>query len=225
MGCDIHFYVEQKHKNGEWYCMWSSSLQYTAWYTSRFLEPGNHKPYSDPHGTNAYRSRNYEVFTALSGSDMGRGHNFLDQEGFGTSQNGVLTTGWPEDISRAMYENRDDVDYHTHGHITLAQVKELKDKITNHDWGDSRGAAEHQSAVLLGWLTQAAKVEKQFCAPDGMLGIIVGKEPDEEEYDDPNYPIQDMGSAHTTLANKSGQLWDGLLTGDDNIRILICYDN
>lgn len=225
MGCDIHFYVEQKHENGEWYCMWSSTLQFSSWYVSRFVEAQGHKMYDDPHETNKYRSRNYEVFTALSGSNMGRGPNYLAEDGFGTSEEGVVTNGWPDNISAALKPNQDDVDYHTHGYMTLAQIKELKKQLDSRSWREARGAAEHQAAVLSCWLNCATNVENQFCAPNGMLGIIVGREPDDEEYDDPNYPIEDLGSAHATLANKSGKLWDGLLTGDDNIRILICYDN
>lgn len=107
MGCDIHIYKE-KLVDGKWQSA-------DKWQKSKYDDEGMVIEYEE----RAYKGRNYELFGLLS-KGVRTAHPFSLPE-----------RGLPFDVSPEVKAESDkwDGDGHSHSHITIAELKRLKDFI------------------------------------------------------------------------------------------------
>lgn len=122
MGCDIHFYVEKKAKNGKW--VRAEAIIDNPYYDARYDDPEDE--YREPKKAYEqwYSGRNYRLFSVLSGVRTWGWENPLqmgEERGIPKNAGVSVQKEW----------KRGEGDWHTPGYFTL---KEL----TDYEWDTPR---------------------------------------------------------------------------------------
>lgn len=222
MGADIHVYVEAKDQSGTWHCAWHDTLRWSGWFESRFGPKNPKDRYThDPLGIQRVRSRDYLLFGFLS--DV-RSENYLAKYDIG-SYEGYATQGWPSTISPVLKPEENDVDYHSHGYLTLTEVLALKKelKAAKSVKESDKDAWEQKENVII-WADSVIAFVGKLLGDDPLIGHAIGRAPDDDTYDDPDFDICIDASGHRTMENYD-RFRKSPVTNPDDIRILICYDN
>lgn len=235
MGADIHATIEIRDDAGHWHAVYDTGIFWSAWWQSRFMQ-GRDKFSEDPYGLSALRWRDYNAFGFLSAV---RGENNLAAHSIGTTDGWARTSGsdddghggygWPKDVSAVAQDSEDNVDYHSHGWMTLGDLRKLDAELAS-------VPEPEDSDSDLAWCLASARA---FCsralhALTSLLGDtehppLVGHTftvlPDDEGYDDPNFDVC-AGKGHGAL--RSHMVMRDKRIGDydpEHVRILVCYDN
>lgn len=233
MGCDIHWAIERRHRDGKWECVSSK-----PWARQAITGPGfaNYEAFM---GTPADQlgTRDYCLFAMLSGVRS------VDDDA-----EGIVRPGLPDDISSGGrdFQGSFDIDGHSHGWLTLGEVETQAARLLAeagerggeqmHTPTDSRRSVDidvdddadvdeataeliYGSRSLQGWL----EALRQVVADPKLAGQILVGEPYEESSDDA-YPAMGRLTAHERVALvKRFQELEPI--GPDTVRVLIHYDN
>lgn len=236
MGADIHYTVEIRDAEGAWNALYDSGLFHTAWWQSRFMK-GLDQWREDPHGLSALRGRDYSLFGFLSAV---RCANALAPYGIGTTDGWARTSGneddghggygWPADISAVAEDSRDNGDYHSHGWMTLGDLRALDAQMAVFPTPD-----EHTSdlgycvASAKAFTTNALAVLATLLGDaerSPLVGHVFASIPDDDAYDDPNYNVFAGSQGHTGLRYYAPLVEKRIADHDpEHVRILVCYDN
>lgn len=222
MGADIHTYIEVQDNTDTWHCAWHSGLYWTEWFMSNYGPKDPKQRYSeDPTGLQSIQERDYSLFGLLSNV---RWDNLLEKHGIGTSD-GCGIKGWPDTIAPVLKPERTDVDYHSHGYLTLADLRTLRASLVALNFAkpdETNEAVQAKNAIL--WIDDVETAIKTLLGEKPLIGHAIGSVPDDEDYDDLNFMITKDISGHRTLENNDFFL---RFTQPDptKVRILFCYDN
>lgn len=203
MGCDIHIILEARDGAGIWH-----AIQAT-------MAISRHTDLSDP---NAFswenwekiplrraKSRNYELFSILS-----------DVRSYGNSPATlIMTDGIPDDASTwTRVEFEDDCDLHSHGHATLADIKDKVSVLV----GDDR-------ALVAQWFHTLQEAAHQDLAKKSLL---VDVEHIYETYDISAHERMDLKRRLVQEREAAGAEISGGMPESsdlDRLRVVIAYDN
>jgi hypothetical protein len=117
MGCDIHFYVEKKAKNGKW--IRAEAIIDNPYYDPKYDDPEDE--YNEPKKAyeSWYSGRNYRLFSVLSGVRTWGWENPLQMG----EERGI-----PDNSSVSVKKEwkRGEGDWHTPGYFTLKELTEYE---------------------------------------------------------------------------------------------------
>lgn len=202
MGCDIHWIIERKHRDGIWEAVHSKAYAYEKEWSMNFSTN-----FSMP--IFAFGQRDYQLFGILSDVRY-------------TIPNQAETLAHMHEMPGDASEHTqlsmplDDPDLHTHGWFTLGELRRAAAE-------EAPGCAPEpdDKKCLVGYLEL---LEALIDGPNkaDLTQILVGPQYDNDS--DVQFPqMQDL-SNHTNLENKARA--EGFLPiGDDTLRVVICYDN
>jgi hypothetical protein len=240
MGTDIHYVVEFQDDQGAWHGLYASDLHWTEWWQSRFMV-GLDKYRDDPHGLRAVRERNYGLFAFLCSvrdTNTLAAYGLGDEDGWAkrTSDADWETTsgnpyGWPDDVSPLGLQLLREGDYHSHGWMTLADVRglcgPLAELLPQLD-AESDAFYTTQSTQL--FCSDLEKAMESLFGKDGTPALLtqpIGRIPDDAEFDNPGFDTTNGTSAHGFLAAVAYLRDHPTLAHHDpeRIRILVGYDS
>lgn len=158
MGCDIHFYVENRVSG-----VWQSA---DKWTPNKYAGDEGEPPLSLDYKDRFYSGRNYNLFGILANVRNGRGF-----AGINTGDGFVPISeprGLPEDVSEQVGAESDrwDVDGHSHSWLTVAEL-------LAYDWTQTTRLRGYVSAA--GYYTWNRWRREDGDGPESYCGDIGGR--------------------------------------------------
>ena len=221
MGCDIHITLEAQDTNGTWHCLWCDDLTSSVWYED-LTKDIRKDTWEDPLGLDILDWRSYDLFGFFS---RVRGNNILSQHLPGT-KDGIFHAGLPEDVSLGASRDLTESGFHSVGHLTLAEITSYKEKLEDIKKTKTMQLSSEQFEFIetfFEWYNDLLVVVNKLTGEAPVFKRVFGKVTYEkmERGDD----FMELESAHQTLTNASGAIWESLAFDPGSLRIIVQYDS
>lgn len=202
MGCDIHWIIERKHKDGKWEAVSSDTSEWMR----QFSKNGYETDFDDP--ATAFSLRSYLFFGALSGVRCNEAGKIIG------------TLGMPEDLSdysNTGLEWSAPIDLHSHSWCTLGRLRDAASGAYKTEFLEGAEALEAVTIRL-----QQLEDFLVRDAAEGPTSILFGRRYDNEA--DQYHPDMSTMSNHEKMQLVERGKYFEPMSGE-TVRLLFAYDN